>query len=397
MSLDQLAALKMQGVDLADIYKLGQPDMQVTNGYAYNKNSLQPGYMPSLQTTPDGKSVMTQIGQDGRPVISVPQGALGAFTAFQGAQNRSQADWTPQEVYAPDGSKVIKPRSAVLGGAPQGYATEPQMRASAAASMGNGAQAYDKDIADIQKALSTPGLDAGSRQMLSQELQNRQRQRAQYFPQAEAGNVVELSPAQQAANEAARVRVVEGAKSDVKRTNDARDATPKFNQILGTIDQVLGHPGLSTATGLSGAIDPRNYVPGTDARDFQAKAAQLQGQVFLGAYESLKGGGQITEVEGRKAENALASMDRAQSTEQYKKSLQEFKSVIEGALGRAQQATGQPPAQAAQQKAPTYTSAAAAIKDAQNAIMRGADRSKVAARLREMGYELPGSGATGGW
>jgi hypothetical protein len=101
------------------------------------------------------------------------------------------------------------------------------------------------------------------------------------------------------------------------------------------IDQAINHPGISTATGLSGKVDPRNYIPGTDATNFKSMSKQLEGSAFLSAYAALKGGGQITEVEGAKAENAIARLQTAQSTDEYKKALKDYQGVIAQGLRRA--------------------------------------------------------------
>jgi hypothetical protein len=99
------------------------------------------------------------------------------------------------------------------------------------------------------------------------------------------------------------------------------------NQIA-VIDKALTHPGRKTATGLSGSIDPRNYVPGTDATDFRTVLDQIGGSAFLQAFESLKGGGAITEVEGQKATAAIARLNRAQSDKEFKASLDDLREVM---------------------------------------------------------------------
>lgn len=101
------------------------------------------------------------------------------------------------------------------------------------------------------------------------------------------------------------------------------------NAQIAVIDKALAHPGRKTATGLSGTIDPRNYIPGTDSADFQSVLDQIGGTAFLQAFESLKGGGQITEVEGKKATDAIARLSRKQSDAEFEKSLQDLRSVME--------------------------------------------------------------------
>jgi hypothetical protein len=60
----------------------------------------------------------------------------------------------------------------------------------------------------------------------------------------------------------------------------------------------------------------------------------LDGQAFLQAFESLKGGGQITEIEGQKATQALGRLDDYQDPEDYKQALIELRDILSTAMGR---------------------------------------------------------------
>ena len=97
---------------------------------------------------------------------------------------------------------------------------------------------------------------------------------------------------------------------------------------IGVIDKALTHPGRETVTGLSGKVDTRNYIAGTDATNFKTVVDQLGGAAFLQAFESLKGGGQITEVEGKKATDAMARLNTAQSDSEFKTSLEELRGIM---------------------------------------------------------------------
>lgn len=70
------------------LFKRGTPDMQVTNGYAYDKNKQGAGFMPFLNTATSGQTSMGRVGPDGLPVISAPQGAMETYNAYQGAGAR---------------------------------------------------------------------------------------------------------------------------------------------------------------------------------------------------------------------------------------------------------------------------------------------------------------------
>lgn len=112
---------------------------------------------------------------------------------------------------------------------------------------------------------------------------------------------------------------------------------PVIDNMLNTINEIETHPGLSSSVGLG------SYLPairGSNRADFSVLSDQLQGQVFLQAYESLKGGGAITDFEGQKAEKAMAALSTAQSEESYRRALNELRSVLVQARDRQAQKAG---------------------------------------------------------
>lgn len=106
-------------------------------------------------------------------------------------------------------------------------------------------------------------------------------------------------------------------------------------QSLKLVDDMLAHPGREMATGASGTFDPRNYFPGTDAYNFAVRSKQLEGRVFLDAFDQLRGGGAITEAEGTKATAAAARLDRRQSDEDYAAALKELQGLLRMGIERA--------------------------------------------------------------
>jgi hypothetical protein len=118
------------------------------------------------------------------------------------------------------------------------------------------------------------------------------------------------------------------------------------------LEKTKTHPGRQYATGKS-SILPK--VPGTAPADFQVLLDQIGGQQFLQAFEALKGGGQITEVEGRKATEAMARMNPQQSEESFLQGVSEFQSIVRSAKERATakiQPKDSPSTPAAQSAAP---------------------------------------------
>lgn len=120
-------------------------------------------------------------------------------------------------------------------------------------------------------------------------------------------------------------------------TVEARESLPRVleqaDAMIQSIDGLVNHPGLSSAVGMR--VPGWSYVPGTEAANFASRLDQLKGQAFLQAFESLKGGGQITEVEGKKATDAIARLSQNQSEAAFKESMRELREVLVSAKNRA--------------------------------------------------------------
>jgi hypothetical protein len=173
-----------------------------------------------------------------------------------------------------------------------------------------------------------------------------------------------------------RQEVFEGerAKKDAAFLDSYNDAATKGRTTLNVIDQMIGdaqlekgklvvpkggrrpHPGFEGVVGMG--VPGVRFIPGTQAASFDALFRQAEGGAFLQAYESLRGTGQITEIEGSKATSALTRMERSQTEVEFVKAAREFANVIRGAVARADKRytalTGEaPPAAPARRKTPT--------------------------------------------
>lgn len=95
--------------------------------------------------------------------------------------------------------------------------------------------------------------------------------------------------------------------------------------MIASIDGILEDPALGMATGV---FAPLQNVPGTGARRVGSRIDQLGGQAFLQAFESLKGGGQITQIEGEKATQAIGRLDSYQSEADYRTALTELRDLL---------------------------------------------------------------------
>lgn len=151
-----------------------------------------------------------------------------------------------------------------------------------------------------------------------------------------AGNAAAVAGAETSAREGAKVTA--GRQADLPRVEQ------NASEALNVIDQLLASPGLPYITGF---YSKAPIVPNTPQAAADALARQIEGKVFMEAFTTLKGGGQITEKEGEKATAALARLNRAQNLKDYKAAVMEMRSIIETGLSRARSAAGASPAQPA--------------------------------------------------
>ena len=140
----------------------------------------------------------------------------------------------------------------------------------------------------------------------------------------------------------AKVRSATGdAQADA--TVNLPDAVARTSRSMEILDRMENHPGLSGAVGAKnwssgfGLVD--EPIGGSKEADFVALTEQVGGEAFLQAFQELKGGGHITEVEGLKAEQAIARIrNRKQSEDAYKQSIKDLKDVLSSGLERQKRA-----------------------------------------------------------
>lgn len=233
--------MKNGGKGIADmLYERGKPDMQVTNGYAYDKNKLGSGFMPSLSTSQDGKTSMVRIGQDGLPVVTSPQGALDTYNSYQGAQ----AAFKPIKVYNPaTGREEFTNERAVV--------QQPQHSGGGYAGGSAGAAAPEQ-IRIIQTELNRLPADHPDRPALMREIQ-----RIGGGQAAPSGNYAAGPSAEEEAAAAAnKARAIATASADVVRDSDGRKKGVMYAENIGNADRAIELLKLGpTASGIGAMAD----------------------------------------------------------------------------------------------------------------------------------------------
>jgi len=108
--------------------------------------------------------------------------------------------------------------------------------------------------------------------------------------------------------------------------------------MLGTIESIVGRPAVEGGAAAIPADEDLDSILGmfqgrvwplTQAgEDLKVKVDQLAGSAFLQAFDILKGGGAISEIEGAKATQAIARLSRTQSPPEFKEALYEFAEIV---------------------------------------------------------------------
>jgi len=193
-------------------------------------------------------------------------------------------------------------------------------------------QGYPGTFIQYQQEMASLYPDARAAAAYYQAQQSALGGAAPEVAQAEAGKQAQIT--------AAKAQSEAQAQAQLDFPQIEATATQTINQV----ERLLNHPGFRAAVGAAGPEKIFGNIPligeGTQVQDFNLGLGQVKGGQFLEAIESLKGTGQITEVEGRTATQAISDMSTAQSEEAFIKSANEFINIVRRGLERARKAAG---------------------------------------------------------
>jgi len=125
---------------------------------------------------------------------------------------------------------------------------------------------------------------------------------------------------------------------DAERTLQRQRDITGSSILVDQIDALLFDPALDQALGLEGFLRSKaaDLRLDEDTARVKGRLDQVIGKAFLQAFQSLKGGGQITELEGEKAQAAEARLSTAQKPEDFREALREYRFYIEQGIKRLQ-------------------------------------------------------------
>ena len=133
----------------------------------------------------------------------------------------------------------------------------------------------------------------------------------------------------------------EKAQEDVKAQEQSLKINAQVGNLFNVLNQFENHPGLSDLVGAKGGGAILSYagketpIAGTNAAGAKALLDQIKGQQFLQAFESLKGGGQISNAEGETATKALSAINERTSEKDLKQNINTLRDILQRAQQRA--------------------------------------------------------------
>ena len=155
----------------------------------------------------------------------------------------------------------------------------------------------------------------------------------------------EMDPTRQGQISAAKASGTETGKSSAQAAANLPSAIQTANEAITLIDEMVGkqeikndkgeviqkatapHPGFEDYVGASWRPGTR-FLEGSNAASYEVRQKQIEGQAFLEAFRSLKGGGSITEKEGEKATAAITRMNKASSEKEYIQAARELQQIL---------------------------------------------------------------------
>ena len=181
------------------------------------------------------------------------------------------------------------------------------------------------------------------------DLRTREGQAMQYNPDlqariAEAKASGEFMGKNKAAAAAALPGALEAAKEGIRLIDEMvgqAEVRDKSGKVI--TKGTKPHPGFSEYVGAT-LVPGKRFLEGTDVAGFEVRQKQIEGKAFLEAFQTLKGGGAITEKEGEKGTAAIMRMNKASNEKEYTAAARELQTVLRSGMERAQAKAGSVPA-----------------------------------------------------
>lgn len=104
-----------------------------------------------------------------------------------------------------------------------------------------------------------------------------------------------------------------------------------FDTMLGTLDRLSTHPGLSRSVGVMSKLPT---MPGSESANFQAELESFKSQAFVPMVAQLKGMGALSDAEGRKLTQAVGALDPNMGEKAFRESVKRITDDMNAARAR---------------------------------------------------------------
>jgi hypothetical protein len=168
----------------------------------------------------------------------------------------------------------------------------------------------------------------------------------QYNPElqskiAEAKASGEFMGKNKATAAAALPSALEAAKEGIRLIDEMVGKAPVIKDGKVIEQGTKPHPGFKNYVGAA-LVPGMRFVEGSDTASFEVRQKQIEGKAFLEAFQTLKGGGAITEKEGEKGTAAIMRMNKASNEREYTAAARELQEVLRTGMDRARTKAGNP-------------------------------------------------------
>jgi hypothetical protein len=276
------------------------------------------------------------------PLMAMPDAGIlaspgrAATPSSLDVQAALQAGYTPDEISKLDGLRNIGLNKVerTVKGMVNGREVEQQMD-NFGRPVGQGMEQYKAPI-EVSTGANKMLLDPFTRQPLSTF-------KMEQSPDSRASNALGW------ANNAATLRGQDMTDGRARDLNDINRGEKKkvedltkggqiasFDTMLGTLERLGKHDGLSRSVGMVGAFPT---IPGSESANFKAELDTFQSQAFIPMVSQLKGMGALSDAEGKKLTAAVGALNPNMGEKAFRDSIARITDEMESARSRV---SGQP-------------------------------------------------------
>lgn len=104
----------------------------------------------------------------------------------------------------------------------------------------------------------------------------------------------------------------------------------ELDTTIGLVDEIVNNPAFKQVFGLSGAVDPRNYIPGSAAQYLKSQIEQLKAFLALENRQKLKGQGTISDREFKVLTDAATALNAKLGDQDALRELTKLRDALTG-------------------------------------------------------------------